>query len=676
MLEAAGVPPDRFFVIPGNHDVQQGEAKNAWNRLRDLGDKDAGTLSNLMAGVKGSGAQQGWRDQIPARTAAFWKWVKTDLNRAELNPAENPHGRLGYRRIIPPSRLPFPIHVIGLDSAWLAGDKHDARKLHLTRGQVDLLTLGGGAPLSGFRLALVHHPLDHLADAADCYRLLSSTVDLLLHGHQHDPIAEQREDPDRALRVLAAGSLFEGDAGEQWPNSFHLVEAHLDAEGKALRYEITFWGWSPKSEDWYETGAIYRAAKKNGRMTWWTPHGRQTLQSAAGWAALLNAFLASTFNVKVLRMWVQCDVSSLEPALPRAEQPIDSARLAAAIASQIERDGLASDALFDSLSDLCEASQKHEVESIRKMWKQAGTGGAVPDRMIAAPGGSEGVYRRAAAGTAPKTHAAPRAAKDEAAHTSIVLDRLLQWDTLVQRLGESRNHIAFLVHGAIEQDLHLFMRRIRSYLNPQLHKARKSLHHVLEVERMWDTTEASTTEDWQYSLVRGTRTRTGTLEFVLAEETRDGPVLFVFSENGHPLRGLDETSTQGLIELLISGIDTTLAKLDRQKKKKKQIINPVRLVIPIEHPPSGIDPAVQKLAGALGQAEAIALEHLPELHFPPWTEVLDYIKKKYQDAGDDIIGSCHAIHARVFASPDRTLQQLGDELDRVLNQWRRGKYYT
>ena len=72
------------------------------------------------------------------RSGAFWRWVAL-IGRPELLPARSAHGRLGYRQTIQLSGLP-PIHVIGLESAWLAGDDHDAGRLVITEDQVNRLT--------------------------------------------------------------------------------------------------------------------------------------------------------------------------------------------------------------------------------------------------------------------------------------------------------------------------------------------------------------------------------------------------------------------------------------------------------------------------------------------------------------------------------------------------------
>lgn len=100
------------------------------------------------------------------------------------------------------------LHLIGLDSAWLAGDDSDSGQLRLTEDQVmRLATDERGGPLGGLRLALVHHPLEDLADAAHCRRLLADQVDLLLRGHLHESEPNEWADPERRLRQLATGCL-------------------------------------------------------------------------------------------------------------------------------------------------------------------------------------------------------------------------------------------------------------------------------------------------------------------------------------------------------------------------------------------------------------------------------------------------------------------------------------
>ncbi|HLM46903.1 MAG TPA: ATP-binding protein, partial [Myxococcaceae bacterium] len=178
-----------------------------------------------------------------------------------------PHLFLGYRQTLRLPGHPFDIHVVGLDSAWLAGDDNDSGKLLLTTDQVGRLTTDKGEPLSGFRLALIHHPLSDLADKGDCHRLLADNVDLLLRGHLHEEEVETWNDPDRTSRQLAAGCLYEGHHADQWPNACHVIEARIDDAGRPIRYDLRFRSWSKRGH-WYDDNSLYKGTE-NGRLTWW-----------------------------------------------------------------------------------------------------------------------------------------------------------------------------------------------------------------------------------------------------------------------------------------------------------------------------------------------------------------------------------------------------------------------
>jgi hypothetical protein len=158
------------------------------------------------------------------------------------------------------------VHIVGFDSAWLCGDNNDQGKLLLTDAQLNTLAFDGEAPLEGFRLALIHHPLTDLADANRQQQRLAGSVDLVLRGHQHEPSAFEYLTPDRKLRVFAAGSLFEGDLGDRYVNGFQVVDIDFTDDGRAKAYSIEFWAFSTNGF-WHKNSAIYNNAK-NGRHTW------------------------------------------------------------------------------------------------------------------------------------------------------------------------------------------------------------------------------------------------------------------------------------------------------------------------------------------------------------------------------------------------------------------------
>jgi calcineurin-like phosphoesterase family protein len=272
ILRILHVPLEHLFLVPGNHDICHITEKDNWEKLRAtlnrINDQD---FSRWLVGNPNTplGLQDGQRDALLARQAAYRDWLRNDLRRFNLLPDPTIHPHLGYRQTVSIPGLPFAIHIIGLDSAWLAGDgkQHNTGKLRLTEDQVMRLTSdSNGDPLSGLRLALIHHPLTELADGAHCQRLLAERVDLLLRGHLHEPEPAEWADPERRLRQVAAGCLYEGHKADHYPNACEVIEIDLDDNGRPQQYNLWFRGWSEKGF-WFDDNSLYRQTKE-GRLNW------------------------------------------------------------------------------------------------------------------------------------------------------------------------------------------------------------------------------------------------------------------------------------------------------------------------------------------------------------------------------------------------------------------------
>ena len=272
LLKQLSLPIGRLFLVPGNHDIDRKKGEKAWEELRGGKGKLFRVrpldLSRWMAGGEPPlGLESVSRDELLSRQGAYREWVSAKLGRQELLPAAGAaHPFLGYRHSLRLPGHPFDIHVVGLDSSWLAGDDNDSGKLLLTSDQVGRLTTDKGETLPGFRLALVHHPLSDLADKDDCQRRLADSVDLLLRGHLHNEAIDTWEDPDRTSRQLAAGCLYEGHEADEWPNACHVITATLDDQGRPLRYDLRFRSWSKRGH-WYDDNSHYEGSK-DGRLTW------------------------------------------------------------------------------------------------------------------------------------------------------------------------------------------------------------------------------------------------------------------------------------------------------------------------------------------------------------------------------------------------------------------------
>lgn len=268
LLQRLSLPSDRLFVIPGNHDIQRPLSKDGWERLRSLAPRvDRLELARWMGGGPTPlGVEDDWREEILVRQAAYRRWVSHDLGLPKLEPERSPHGRLGYRATVDLG-YGFPIHVIGLDTAWLCGDDSDSTRLWLTDDQLMRLSSDGGNPLSGLRLALMHHPWSDLADGSHCRKLVSGRADLVLRGHLHEQTVETWADPDRTVRQLAAGSLYEGDRADHWRNACQVLTLGLDESGRLLRVDLRFRAFSPGGGHWHDDDSLYEQSR-GGRLTW------------------------------------------------------------------------------------------------------------------------------------------------------------------------------------------------------------------------------------------------------------------------------------------------------------------------------------------------------------------------------------------------------------------------
>lgn len=428
----------------------------------------------------------------------------------------------------------------------------------------------------------------------------------------------------------------------------------MSAEGRPLQYDVTFWGWSP-SGHWYRTGAIYKAAR-DGRLSWPTPLGearstaaRRSGAGAGGWEASFAEILAGALDERGIRLWVRFSVPSLRNGIPGEDARLSREELARIVAARIAQRGLASAEMFGSLSRVVDGPGREAVEAIERCWRTEASGGT-PD------------------GRVPPVQPVPPQPlpirkKSETTHTSIVLDRIRQWGSILRCSRSSDEPLVFIVHGTKEQDLHLFMERIESYLGEECEPP----HHVVKVERASDTTVARTAGDWERCLVRATKARDGKLEAVLPREVSQRRVLFLFSDRDGPLHSGDAEAVGGLAECLRGRVRDVLAALSARGALRHSM----RFVIPIEHPSAGgrVPPVIEHLGQRLRSAPPLRLEPVQELRFPDWDEVRRHIETELGPPGDEALARFQQIYTFIAMSPGRSLKALGDALHRPLYEW-------
>lgn len=261
-LQVLNLPRSRLSIVPGNHDIDRSVEPDAWKTVREnIHRFDDLQISRwLTGGATLFGFKDELRGKLLTRQAAFHRWL-TDFGLHNLDAG----GQLGFRQSLRLGQQPFEVHLIGLDSAWLCGDDNDPSRLRLTDDQVMRLATDRGVPLPGLRIALVHHPLSDLADGNACQRLLADNVHLLLRGHLHEPEPSLWADPERSLRQLAAGCIYDTHRANRYVNSCTLIRIVCDDSGLPQCYELRLRSFS-RHGHWFDDGSLYRT-ERPGRLT-------------------------------------------------------------------------------------------------------------------------------------------------------------------------------------------------------------------------------------------------------------------------------------------------------------------------------------------------------------------------------------------------------------------------
>jgi tetratricopeptide (TPR) repeat protein len=299
LLHQLKLDKSRFFCVPGNHDIDRDLEADAWRQLRDAHDVRPEDFDPWIAGGRAPrGCENAWIDAVLLRRRAYDDWLTT-FGLDHFRPQHHRHGRLGYRITFASGELgnAAPLHIVGFDSAWLAGDgdhrEQDNANLRLTREQVGrLLSDDNGDPLTGHAIGLIHHPFSNLIEneSQSMPGLMSRMgLGLLLHGHLHDLRLTEWASPRHGLHISSAGSQYQRN---DVPNTIHLLDLDLSSGEKLRPVSVWVRAWSSEGF-WHDDNSRY-AGMRNGRL--------QLLQeSIASFTPTPGTFVGRTDELDQLR---------------------------------------------------------------------------------------------------------------------------------------------------------------------------------------------------------------------------------------------------------------------------------------------------------------------------------------------------------------------------------------
>jgi predicted phosphodiesterase len=231
ILEACGLAGrrDRFFVVPGNHDVNRQEVNRAgYTRsfhaelAKRLLDTESYDEINKWLSPNLAPQEKADRELAFAKLQNFTRFI-TDF-------FTDPQPKFDHEKcywVRPIEKDGRTIVILGLNSAWLSFRNDEQGQLLLGEMQVrDALDDARQKwPDACLHIALVHHPLYWLAEK-DIHRVqqhLPVGCDILLRGHLHCPSFSVQSTPDAHLREFAAGASLQANY-----HAYNLVRLNLD----------------------------------------------------------------------------------------------------------------------------------------------------------------------------------------------------------------------------------------------------------------------------------------------------------------------------------------------------------------------------------------------------------------------------------------------------------------
>ena len=238
---SSGVPRDRMFCVPGNHDIDRYKQKNAFDGARQTL-RSRSDVDKLL----------GDRDELEVLLQRQEHYREFQESYFSNQPRTWTSDGLAYVSHISVDGVVFAI--IGLNSAWLAegGESDHGRLLIGERQAFDALNaaLDVGEP-PHVVIAMAHHPFRLLQefDRLPIQHRLERDVHFFHHGHLHQPESRMGGPSGSQCLTVAAGATY---AGREYENSYSFVTLDPWESTRILRshqFNHTLGTYSMLSED-------------------------------------------------------------------------------------------------------------------------------------------------------------------------------------------------------------------------------------------------------------------------------------------------------------------------------------------------------------------------------------------------------------------------------------------
>jgi predicted phosphodiesterase len=227
LAEICGCKRERIFVIPGNHDVDQGIIKarlivqNAQQAIALATDQEKALRTQFLHKETG--------DALLAPLAAYNELAA--LFQCQVYTPD----RLYWHQNIPLDDTGVDLRIYGLTSTLLsgagsaAGVQDSKQSLYLSPLQTVLNPVDNVV-----NLVMCHHPPEWLKDGEDVAEKVKERSAIQLFGHRH----RQRVDPSPRYITLNAGAVNPERNEPGWEPGYNIIKLELGKTGSAYHLDV------------------------------------------------------------------------------------------------------------------------------------------------------------------------------------------------------------------------------------------------------------------------------------------------------------------------------------------------------------------------------------------------------------------------------------------------------
>jgi hypothetical protein len=242
LLATTNLPPERLFIVPGNHDADRGMVGDDAKALATA--FDARTNANALF------TNPAIRRQVLQRLDNYAAFINEYFPKEHL-PFDDEH--YFFIQSFKDEGTSKVVAVLGLNSAWLAyGDAQDRQRILVGEWQARAALDDEKVQGADICIALLHHPFSWLKpfDEKDVRPLLERRCDFILVGHRHEQAIQRLQEPDRDFILIPAGASYEE---RDKTNAYNFVRLDF-AVGQGTIYLREF---SPRADRWVEDTRTY-----------------------------------------------------------------------------------------------------------------------------------------------------------------------------------------------------------------------------------------------------------------------------------------------------------------------------------------------------------------------------------------------------------------------------------